>query len=102
MKDLRWGGSMYVLLVYDVKVTKEKGAKRLTKIFKICKKYLNHIQNSVFEGEISASKLNELEYELKSQINEDYDSIIVFKSRDKKWLGKSFWGKEEDLTSNFL
>ena len=43
---------MYVILVYDIK-SDEGGAKALNKTFKICKKYLTHIQNSVFEGELS-------------------------------------------------
>ena len=44
---------MYVVLVYDVS-QQENGAKRWLKIFKICKRYLTHIQNSVFEGEPTA------------------------------------------------
>lgn len=43
---------MYVILVYDI-ICDEKGKKILPKVFKICKKYLVHIQNSVFEGNIS-------------------------------------------------
>ena len=43
---------MYIVLVYDVSKD-ENGQKRWSHIFKICKKYLTHIQNSVFEGEIS-------------------------------------------------
>lgn len=42
---------MYVILVYDIK-TDENGQKVLNKTFKICKKYLSHIQNSVFEGDL--------------------------------------------------
>ena len=42
---------MYVVLVYDISQEKN-GAKRWSKVFKISKKYLSHIQNSVFEGEI--------------------------------------------------
>ena len=34
------------------------------RIFKICKQYLHHIQYSVFEGNISYSKLEELEVEI--------------------------------------
>ena len=41
---------MYIVLVYDVS-QEENGARRWSRIFKICKKYLTHIQNSVFEGE---------------------------------------------------
>lgn len=40
---------MYAILVYDI-VTDDQGKKCLPKVFKICKKYLIHIQNSVFEG----------------------------------------------------
>ena len=52
MKDLQFGGNMYIVLVYDISQSKA-GQKRWSRIFKICKKYLSHIQNSVFEGEIS-------------------------------------------------
>ena len=45
---------MYVILVYDF------GEKRVNKMLKLCRKYLNWIQNSVFEGEISEAKLKEL------------------------------------------
>jgi CRISPR-associated protein Cas2 len=45
---------MYVILVYDV------GQKRVGKMLKLCRKYLNWIQNSVFEGEITHVKLEEL------------------------------------------
>ena len=43
---------MYVVLVYDISKD-DNGQRRWSRIFKICKKYLSHIQNSVFEGEIS-------------------------------------------------
>ena len=43
---------MYIILVYDIK-SDDGGQKVLSKTFKICKRYLSHIQNSVFEGELS-------------------------------------------------
>lgn len=39
---------MYVVLVYDVS-QQENGSKRWSRIFKICKRYLTHIQNSVLK-----------------------------------------------------
>ena len=42
---------MYVILVYDIH------QKRVGKALKICRKYLIHIQKSVFEGNITESKL---------------------------------------------
>lgn len=89
---------MYVVLVYDISQEKN-GAKRWSKVFKISKKYLSHIQNSVFEGEISKPQLVQLQQEMKPYIDTELDSVIVFKSRQEKWLDKEFWGKKEDKTS---
>lgn len=92
---------MYIVLVYDVSQA-ENGARRWSRIFKICKKYLTHIQNSVFEGELSKGQLAQLQKELKEYIDEELDSVIIFKSRQEKWLDKEFWGRKDDLTSFIL
>ena len=91
---------MYVVLVYDVS-QQESGSKRWSRIFKICKRYLTHIQNSVFEGEISKAQLAQLQQEFKFCIDKELDSVIIFKSRQEKWLDKEFWGRKDDAT-NFI
>ncbi len=45
-------------------------------MLKLCRKYLNWIQNSVFEGEISEVRLKELLNLAKSFMNESEDSVI--------------------------
>ena len=103
MKGLKCGGNMYVILVYDINLEEKEGQKVLKKVFKTCKKYLVHIQNSVFEGELLESQILKLKAELNNYIREDKDSVIVFKSRSQRWLDKEFLGKiEDDKTSNFL
>ena len=92
---------MYIVLVYDVS-QEENGARRWSRIFKICKKYLTHIQNSVFEGELSKGQLAQLQKELKEYIDKELDSVIIFKSRQEKWVDKEFWGRKDDLTSFIL
>ena len=92
---------MYVILVYDIKSDGD-GQRILNKTFKICKKYLFHIQNSVFEGEISEAQIVKLKYELNDIIRSSIDSVIIFKSRNERWLKKEMWGKKEDKTSNFI
>lgn len=87
---------MYVILVYDI------GEKRVGKMLKLCRRYLHWIQNSVFEGEISEVKLKELLANAYEFIDEEYDSIIIFKNSDKKWLDKQIVGKERNSTDNFL
>lgn len=73
---------MYVILVYDINLENKEGQKVLRNVYKICKKYLVHIQNSVFEGELLESQLLKLKSELKTYIRDDKDSVIVFKSRN--------------------
>lgn len=93
---------MYVILVYDIKMD-DDGPRVLRRVFKICKRYLSHVQKSVFEGELTAAKLAALKRELKKWIREDKDSLIVFHSLNKRWLKKEFWGiNESEKTSNFF
>ncbi len=87
---------MYVILVYDI------GEKRVGKMLKLCRKYLNWIQNSVFEGEISEVKLKELLTKAKTIMKQEDDSIIIFKSRDAKWLEKEVVGQEKNDLDIFL
>lgn len=87
---------MYVILVYDC------GEKRVGKMLKLCRKYLNWIQNSVFEGEISEVKLKELTLKAEKIMDSDEDSLIIFSSRQEKWLEKQIIGKERSSIDNFL
>lgn len=57
---------------------------------KICRKYLNHIQNSVFEGMITDGKLSSLKRELSSCIVCSEDSVFVYPSWDRRYLGYDF------------
>ena len=92
---------MYIILVYDI-LTDDNGPRISRNAFKICKKYLTNVQKSVFEGEITPVLLKKLNLELKRYIRKDKDSLIIFKSRQEKWLEKEFWGIEDDKTSNFF
>ena len=87
---------MYVILVYDC------GEKRVVKMLKLCRKYLNWIQNSVFEGEISEVKIKELTLKAKDFMNEEEDSLIIFSGRTEKWMDKQVIGKEKSSIDNFL
>lgn len=87
---------MYVILVYDI------NEKRVGKMLKLCRQYLNWIQNSVFEGELTEVKLKELLAKAKIIMDPEVDSIIVFKSRDEKWLEKQVVGMEKNRLDTFL
>lgn len=88
---------MYIIAVYDV----EQG--RCGKMLKLCRAYLHHIQNSVFEGEITEGKLEELKMRARRIMNEvEGDSLIIFKSRNEKWLDKEIVGCDKKPVENIL
>lgn len=70
---------MYLILVYDM------NEERVTKAMKICRQYLNHIQNSVFEGEITSAKYKELTSKLNKVLKKDEDSIIIYELWEKNF-----------------
>ena len=85
---------MYVILVYDF------GEKRVSK--KLCRKYLNWIQNSVFEGEISEARLKELLMQSDKFMKKDEDSIIIFSGPSQSSMDKRIIGKERSAIDAFL
>ena len=87
---------MYVILVYDIE------EKRVGNMLKHCRRYLNWIQNSVFEGEITDVKLKELLAGAKKKMNIEKDSMILFISRNQNWLEKKVIGKEKNEIANIL
>ncbi len=87
---------MYVILVYDI------GERRVGKMLKLCRRYLFWIQNSVFEGEITDSKFIELKTKALQIMDVGFDSLIIFKTRQEKWLEKEVVGKEKQSTDNIL
>ena len=87
---------MYVILVYDI------DTKRVGKMLKLCRRYLNWIQNSVFEGELTEVKLKELVIEAKQIMKQESDSLIVFKSRQGRWLDKMIVGREKNNLDNII
>lgn len=87
---------MYVLIVYDV------GEKRVQKVCKLLRHYLNWIQNSVFEGEITPAKLKELQNNLKRITKKEDDSFIIYEFRTDKAFKRKIIGKEKSPIDIFL
>lgn len=73
---------MFIILTYDI------NKKRVKKVKKICQRFLNHVQLSVFEGNITESKLNKLKEELKSVIMAEVDQICIYQFEQLKYAKK--------------
>ena len=87
---------MYVIVVYDIE------EKRVSKICKFLRLYLNWIQNSVFEGELTESELKKIKKELKKLIDKDYDSILIFCMKNKRYVDKEVIGIEKTELTNIF
>ncbi|WP_245601398.1 CRISPR-associated endonuclease Cas2 [Mesoaciditoga lauensis] len=83
-----------MIMVYDIE------EKRVSKILKIGREYLNWIQNSVFEGEITASKFNKMKAKIKDKIIEEKDSVLFFKFKNNKVFKKEVMGKDKNPISD--
>lgn len=86
----------YVFLFYDV------NEKRVSKVFKVCKKYLSHFQKSVFRGDITPSKLLSLKNELMKVIDENEDFICIIKLKNDNVYGEDVLGNKKNETGEDL
>jgi CRISPR-associated protein Cas2 len=80
---------MYLIMVYDVNV------KRVNKVLKTARKYLNWVQNSVLEGEITKAKFEKLKVEIKKIIEDKEDSIIFYIMRTTRYSSREIIGLEK-------
>lgn len=86
----------YAFVFYDV------NEKRVQKVFKVCKKYLSHYQNSVFRGDITPSRLISLREDLKKIIVEEEDFVCIIKVLNSGIFGEETLGGKKKETGEEL
>lgn len=84
------------IVVYDI------SSKKWWKIYKYLKRYLNHIQLSVFQGELKYTDYLELEELIQNTIDFVNDSVIIFQILLTFWVNKKIIWYEKNTISNFL
>ena len=87
---------MYAILVYDISIG------RIDAVRVTAKQYLNWIQNSVFEGEITPSGLAELKSKISKMIDASEDSVLIFTVNNPRWIDRSVIGIDKNETGNIL
>jgi CRISPR-associated protein Cas2 len=87
---------MYVIVVYDVQV------ERLDTVRKYLKRYLNWMQNSVFEGDLTPSELVRIKVDLSRIVNKDKDCIIIYQVRSKDLLYTDVVGSPKSEPSTII
>lgn len=85
---------MHVIVVYDVPADR-------TRIYrKILRRKLEHLQHSVFFGEITPGQVTTLKQEIEDALEED-DSVVVFEMGSKATFEFETFGNSEDPGSRF-
>lgn len=85
---------MQVIVVYDVPADR-------THIYrKLLRRRLEHLQYSVFFGELTAGQVTELKNEIQSKLEAD-DSIVVFETTNQAAFELSTFGETDEPGSRF-
>lgn len=87
---------MYVIMAYDV------NEKRVNKVLKKAREYLNWIQNSLLEGEITGSKFRILKKQIEAIINPKEDSVKWYIIPNKKLLSTEALGVDKSSGGMFV
>lgn len=86
---------VYVVVVYDVQ------ADRTHLLLNFLRQYLTHVQNSVFEGDVTEGDLETIENRLDSLLEPD-ESTIIYEVSSEKLLDRSVFGEDPTADRRFL
>ena len=84
---------MFVILVYDAQDN------RVAKLMKTCRKYLRHVQKSVFEGTLTDAKLKQLKLEIQKIIDCEQDAVHIYETNWPQHLVKEQIGVAEECSN---
>lgn len=87
---------MYTVVVYDIAID------RVNVVRSFLRTYLNWVQNSVFEGELTESELLLVKSGIRERIDNNADSIIIYTVENQKFLDRHLIGKEKADISTII
>lgn len=91
---------MFAVVVYDIP-SDESGKIRSRKVHKICQKHGYHVQNSVFELDITYSDLLKLKHDIEKVIDTETDSVRLYVlGKERTDSNVILLGKREVCESN--
>lgn len=85
----------YVVIVYDVQ------ADRTTKYLKFLRSHLIHVQNSVFEGELSEGRIEEIKFTIEEML-EDGESVVMYRVSSSSYVDRTVYGTDPAEDHQFL
>ncbi|MBT9166347.1 MAG: CRISPR-associated endoribonuclease Cas2 [Chloroflexi bacterium] len=80
---------MFVIMAYDVNVG------RVNRVLKIGRRYLNWVQNSLLEGELTKAQLERLKADVKKVIDKEEDSVVFYVLRRQQYMERQIMGQDK-------
>ncbi len=87
---------MYVVIVYDINVA------RVDKVRKFLKTYLEWVQNSVLEGNLTKSELRRVKTKLKKMTKPSEDHVLMYEVSTKKYMKREEIGEGKGDTDTII
>lgn len=87
---------MYVVIVYDVNVA------RVNKVRKFLKTYLEWVQNSVLEGNLTKAELRKVKSKLKDMTKPSEDHVLIYAVSSEKYLKRDEIGEAKGDTDTII
>ena len=86
---------VYLVVVYDMQ------ADRTQLMLKFLRRYLTHVQNSVFEGEVSPGDFETIKNRAHDLL-EPTESVIIYQTSSEKYVDRTVVGDDPAEESRFL
>lgn len=80
---------MYIIMVYDV------NEKRVNRVLKTGRRYLNWVQNSVLEGELTDAQYARLKTDVRKRIDQDEDCVLFYVMRTDRYTTRELLGQQK-------
>lgn len=91
-----------ILITYDVKTENSLGQKRLRKVAKLCEKYGQRVQNSVFECVLDMSQYVYVKNELLQLIDSSEDNLRFYRLGNNYKNQIEILGKKKEYSQDDL
>lgn len=88
---------MDILVTYDVSTIDKAGRRRLRRVAQVCTNYGQRVQQSVFECRVNRAQYEQLVADLVVEIDEDEDSLRIYRLAQPKEEALHTWGLDETI-----
>jgi len=93
----------YAFVFYDISDQESTAGKnRVSKVFKICKKYFKHHQKSVFRGNITPSNIIKFREEIDKVIDQKLDFVSIIKIKNQHSYDEEILGTDENQSESIF